>query len=247
MIVKHANPCGVSSRKKLIDAYEKAFETDKTSAFGGVIAFNKEVDENLARKILENQFVEIIISPSFSKESLEIFKSKKDIRIIEYEDYQAINDSKNVQVKSINDGILIQGEDINYEVIIDDIVSKKEPTKEELLDLKFSWIVSKFVKSNAIVFSKNQQTLGIGAGQMSRIDSTFIASEKAKVQGLNLVGAVMASDAFFPFTDNVEKANKLGISSIIQPGGSKNDKEVISKVNELGMSMVFTGKRHFRH
>ena len=247
VIVKHANPCGVSSRNKLIDAYEKAFETDKTSAFGGVIAFNKEVDENLARKILENQFVEIIISPSFSKESLEIFKSKKDIRVIEYKDYKDINESKNVQIKSINDGILIQGEDINYEVIIDDIVSKKEPTKEELLDLKFSWTVSKFVKSNAIVFSKNQQTLGIGAGQMSRIDSTFIASEKAKVQGLNLVGAVMASDAFFPFTDNVEKANKLGISSIIQPGGSKNDKEVISKVNELGMSMVFTGKRHFRH
>ena len=247
VIVKHANPCGVSSRNKLIDAYEKAFETDKTSAFGGVIAFNKEVDGNLARKILENQFVEIIISPSFSKESLEIFKSKKDIRVIEYKDYKDINESKNVQIKSINDGILIQGEDINYEVIIDDIVSKKEPTKEELLDLKFSWIVSKFVKSNAIVFSKNQQTLGIGAGQMSRIDSTFIASEKAKVQGLNLVGAVMASDAFFPFTDNVEKANKLGISSIIQPGGSKNDKEVISKVNELGMSMVFTGKRHFRH
>ena len=247
MIVKHANPCGVSSRNKLIDAYEKAFETDKTSAFGGVIAFNKDVDENLARKILENQFVEIIISPSFSKESLEIFKSKKDIRIIEYKDYKDINESKNVQIKSINDGILIQNEDINYEVIIDDIVSKKEPTKEELLDLKFSWIVSKFVKSNAIVFSKNQQTLGIGAGQMSRIDSTFIASEKAKVQGLNLVGASMASDAFFPFTDNVEKANKLGISSIIQPGGSKNDKEVISKVNELGMSMVFTGKRHFRH
>ena len=247
VIVKHANPCGVSSRNKLIDAYEKAFETDKTSAFGGVIAFNKEVDGNLARKILENQFVEIIISPSFSKESLEIFKSKKDIRVIEYKDYKDINESKNVQIKSINDGILIQGEDINYEVIIDDIVSKKEPTKEELLDLKFSWTVSKFVKSNAIVFSKNQQTLGIGAGQMSRIDSTFIASEKAKVQGLNLVGAVMASDAFFPFTDNVEKANKLGISSIIQPGGSKNDKEVISKVNELGMSMVFTGKRHFRH
>ena len=247
VIVKHANPCGVSSRKKLIDAYEKAFETDKTSAFGGVIAFNKEVDENLARKILENQFVEIVISPSFSKESLEIFKSKKDIRVIEYEDYQAINYSRNVQIKSINDGILIQGEDISYELIIDDIVSKKEPTKEELLDLKFSWTVSKFVKSNAIVFSKNQQTLGIGAGQMSRIDSTFIASEKAKIQGLSLVGAVMASDAFFPFTDNVEKANKLGISSIIQPGGSKNDKEVISKVDELGMSMVFTGKRHFRH
>ena len=247
VIVKHANPCGVSSRNKLIDAYEKAFETDKTSAFGGVIAFNKEVDGNLARKILENQFVEIIISPSFSKESLEIFKSKKDIRVIEYKDYKDINESKNVQIKSINDGILIQGEDINYEVIIDDIVSKKEPTKEELLDLKFSWTVSKFVKSNAIVFSKNQQTLGIGAGQMSRIDSTFIASEKAKVQGLNLVGAVMASDAFFPFTDNVEKAKKLGISSIIQPGGSKNDKDVISKVDELGMSMVFTGKRHFRH
>ena len=247
VIVKHANPCGVSSRKKLIDAYEKAFETDKTSAFGGVIAFNKDVDENLARKIIDNQFVEIIISPSFSKESLEIFKSKKDIRIIQYENFQAINDLKNEQIKSINDGILIQNEDISYEVIIDDVVSKKEPTKEELLDLKFSWIVSKFVKSNAIIFSKNQQTLGIGAGQMSRIDSTFIASEKAKVQGLNLVGAAMASDAFFPFTDNVEKAHELGISSIIQPGGSKNDNEVIAMVDELGMSMVFTGKRHFRH
>ena len=247
VIVKHANPCGVSSRKKLIDAYEKAFETDKTSAFGGVIAFNKDVDENLARKIIDNQFVEIIISPSFSKESLEIFKSKKDIRIIQYENFQNINDLKNEQIKSINDGILIQNEDISYEVIIDDVVSKKEPTKEELLDLKFSWIVSKFVKSNAIVFSKNQQTLGIGAGQMSRIDSTFIASEKAKAQGLNLVGSSMASDAFFPFTDNVEKAHELGISSIIQPGGSKNDNEVIAMVDELGMSMVFTGKRHFRH
>tara|TARA_B100000683_G_scaffold275476_1_gene326383 strand:- start:4216 stop:5766 length:1551 start_codon:yes stop_codon:yes gene_type:complete len=248
VIVKHANPCGVASSDNLLNSYSKAFESDPTSAFGGVIAFNKEVDQNIAEKILNNQFVEMIIAPSFTSESRNILSSKKNIRVIQYSNYDVLLDERNEHIKSICDGILIQhADDVFSDNIIHKIVSKKEPSKSEFIDLKFSWLVSKYVKSNAIVFSKNMQTLGIGAGQMSRIDSTFIAVEKAKSQGFDLSGSVMASDAFFPFSDNVEKAAENGITAIIQPGGSQNDEEVISKVDELNLSMIFTGQRHFRH
>jgi len=249
VIVKHANPCGVSSNITLKEAYINAYETDPVSAFGGVIAFNNIVDDELIKNILERQFVELIIAPEFSKKSLEYAKTKKNIRIIEYNSYKKLENNASSQIKNISDGVLIQEVDSS----MDDnqekykVVSKKIPTKKELSDLYFAWIVAKYVKSNAIVFAKNNKTLGIGAGQMSRIDSTYIASKKAYQQNLELMGAVMASDAFFPFSDNVEKAVELGISAIIQPGGSQNDQEVIDKSDELNVSLVFTGIRHFRH
>ncbi len=249
VIVKHANPCGVSSNENLNDAYKNAYSTDATSAFGGVIAFNKEVNEELIKNILDTQFVELIIAPSFSNKSLEYAKTKKNIRIIQYDNYdKSVNENYN-QVKSISDGVLIQQEDFFKDEKFENfnVVSKKVPTKKEFNDLQFSWIVAKYVKSNAIVFSKDKKTLGIGAGQMSRIDSTFIASKKAEDQNFSLKGSVMASDAFFPFPDNVEKAAELGITAIIQPGGSKNDQDVINKANQLNISLIFTGIRHFRH
>lgn len=250
VIVKHANPCGVASSDiNLETAYLSAYSTDPVSAFGGVIAFNKEVKYDLMKKILDKQFVEIIIAPKFSEEAIVHSKTKKNIRIIEYQEFSnEISENLN-QIKTISDGILIQQQDFAKEDILTNykIVSDKIPTDKELNDLNFAWQVAKYVKSNAIVFCKDEKTLGIGAGQMSRIDSTSIASQKAKQQNLNLNNAVMASDAFFPFSDNVEKASELGISSIIQPGGSQNDNEVIKKANELNISLVFTGFRHFRH
>ena len=249
VIVKHANPCGVCSHSDLIKAYEGAYNTDPTSSFGGVIAFNRDVNEDVIKKILDNQFVELIVAPSFSKKALEYAETKINIRIVEYADFKKQNNENLIQIKSISDGILIQDEDYSPQDIEKNykVVSKKIPTVEELIDLHFSWIVSKYVKSNAIVFSRKKKTLGIGAGQMSRIDSTFIAAKKAAQQNLSLKNAAMASDAFFPFPDNVEKAAELGVTSIIQPGGSQNDELVINKANELNISLVFTGIRHFRH
>jgi len=200
-------------------------------------------------KILDNQFVELIIAPSFSEKSIDYAKMKKNIRIIEYpKDYGAI-DKKSCHIKTISNGFLIQEEDYSKDDFNEKykVVSEKIPTEKELEDLNFAWLVAKYVKSNAIIFAKDCKTLGIGAGQMSRIDSTTIASIKSANQKIDLKNAVMASDAFFPFYDNVEKAAELGISSIIQPGGSQNDNEVIKKANELNLSMVFTGIRHFRH
>ncbi len=247
VIVKHANPCGVASNENINQAYINAYNTDPISAFGGVIAFNRKVDEFLMEEILNKQFVELIIAPSFSKKSIELSKIKENVRVIQYQSFE--NKNCKHQIKGINDGFLIQDEDYsdldhskNYKV-----VSKKIPTKKEFVDLYFSWVVAKYVKSNAIVFAKNKTTFGIGAGQMSRIDSTLIAGIKAEQQNLNLQGAVMASDAFFPFSDNVKKASELGISCIIQPGGSQRDDEVIKTADELGISLVFTGIRHFRH
>jgi phosphoribosylaminoimidazolecarboxamide formyltransferase/IMP cyclohydrolase len=249
VIVKHANPCGVSSDNNLQDAYKNAYLTDSVSAFGGVIAFNSEVNEELMKSILDNQFVELIIAPLFSGDSLEYAKTKKNVRIIEYVDYKKTDFNNAKQIKNISDGILMQDLDHSKEDKIEKykVVSKRLPTQKELDDLGFAWVVAKYVKSNAIVFAKNKKTLGVGAGQMSRIDSTFIASKKAEQENLSLNNAVMASDAFFPFSDNVEKAAELGIKAIIQPGGSKNDQEVIDKANELNLSLVFTGIRHFRH
>ncbi len=249
VIVKHANPCGVSSDKNLKQAYKNAYVTDPVSSFGGVIAFNRKIEKDLLEDILENQFVELIIAPDFSDESIEFIKIKKNIRIIEYLEEYNLNNNNINQIKSINNGILIQNEDFSENDILKkyEIVSDKSPSEEELEDLYFSWLVAKYVKSNAIVFAKDKKTLGIGAGQMSRIDSTLFASIKAESQKLNLKNAVMASDAFFPFPDNVEKAADLGISAIIQPGGSQNDDIVIKRANELNISLVFTGIRHFRH
>ena len=249
VIVKHANPCGVSSENNLQDAYKNAYLTDSVSAFGGVIAFNSEVNEELMKSILDNQFVELIIAPLFSTNSLEYAKTKKNVRIIKYVDYKKTDSNNAKQIKNISDGVLIQDLDYSKEDKIEKykVVSKRLPSQEELDDLGFAWVVAKYVKSNAIVFVKNQKTLGVGAGQMSRIDSTFIASKKAEQENLSLDNAVMASDAFFPFPDNVVKAAELGIKAIIQPGGSKNDQEVIDKANELNLSLVFTGIRHFRH
>ena len=249
VIVKHANPCGVSSDNNLQDAYKNAYLTDSVSAFGGVIAFNSEVNEELMKSILDNQFVELIIAPLFSSDSLEYAKTKKNVRIIEYVDYKKADFNNAKQIKNISDGILMQDLDHSKEDKIEKykVMSERLPTQEELDDLGFAWVVAKYVKSNAIVFVKNKKTLGVGAGQMSRIDSTFIASKKAEQENLSLDNAVMASDAFFPFPDNVVKAAELGIKAIIQPGGSKNDQEVIDKANELNLSLVFTGIRHFRH
>lgn len=249
VIVKHANPCGVSSNQDLQIAYKNSYSTDPVSAFGGVIAFNRVVEEDLLKDILGNQFVELIIAPKFTEQSIEYAKSKKNIRIIEYSDNYSSENKNFNQLKTISDGFLIQQEDYSKDDFIKNyqVVSDKVPTDKQFDDLYFAWIVAKFVKSNAIVFVKDRKTLGIGAGQMSRIDSTFIASTKAINQKIVLKDAVMASDAFFPFFDNVEKAAELGISSIIQPGGSQNDIQVIKKANELDISLVFTGIRHFRH
>ena len=249
VIVKHANPCGVSSNNNVKQAYIDAYATDPVSSFGGVIAFNKTVDEDLLSTILDNQFVELIIAPDFTEKSLEFAKTKKNIRILEYSQKSSLNNKNIHQIKTISNGILIQNNDFSEHDVLKNykVVTDKAPTDEEMHDLSFSWIVAKYVKSNAIVFARKTKTLGIGAGQMSRIDSTNIASIKARDQKLDLKNSVMASDAFFPFPDNVEKAADLGISAIIQPGGSQNDSEVIKRANELNISLIFTGIRHFRH
>lgn len=245
VIVKHANPCGVAIGTSLIDAYEKAYSGDPTSAFGGIIALNQEVDAKVIRHIFSKQFVEVLIAPYFTPEALEAAKEKPLCRLLQYHPSPNGESSLSMEIRSVNGGILIQSRDIQAPSF--EVVTQKAPTEEQIRDLAFSWNVVKFVKSNAIVFARAGQTLGIGAGQMSRIFSTEIAELKAKSQHFSLENAVMASDAFFPFKDNVEKAHQFGIKAIIQPGGSKNDKEVIACADELGMAMVFTGIRHFRH
>tara|TARA_Y100000768_G_scaffold99754_1_gene72824 strand:- start:2039 stop:3607 length:1569 start_codon:yes stop_codon:yes gene_type:complete len=246
VIVKHANPCGIALGKHILEAYEKAFASDETSAFGGIIAFNEPLDLSTANKILENQFVEVIIAPRISKEVQNAFSVKENIRLLET---QALG-SPNQEPKflSVNGGLLIQDNDIGH-ISKEDIkiVSDREPSKEEIENCLFAWKVCKFVKSNAIVYTKNFQTIGIGAGQMSRIDSAQIAASKALERGFETKGCCMASDAFFPFRDGIDAAANIGITSVIQPGGSMRDQEVIDAANEAGMAMLFTGMRHFRH
>ncbi len=246
VIVKHANPCGVASAKHSIDAYNKAFETDPTSAFGGVIAINTTIDKQLAETIIKKQFLEIIIATDYSKDALNAFKEKPNVRVL-------IADLSSNQtfpgiLKTISGGLLWQDSD-NKKITEKDlkVVSKRKPDQEEINDLLFAWKVAKFVKSNAIVFAKNNQTIGIGAGQMSRVISTEIAALKAKQEGLESSQSAMASDAFFPFRDGIDQAAKVGITSIIQPGGSMRDGEVIDAADEHDIAMVFTGIRHFRH
>ena len=246
VIVKHANPCGVAEANSISEAYDLAFKTDPTSAFGGIIAFNQTVDSDTAKVINERQFVEVIIAPDYEKEAIEEFSKKKNIRVLKV-DLKQDNPYPGT-IKKVSGGILIQDDDlkkINSEEL--KCVSKRNPTDHEIEDLIFAWKVAKFVKSNAIVYVKNKQTIGIGAGQMSRVISAEIANLKAREEGLEVKNAVMASDAFFPFRDGIDKAASSGIAAIIQPGGSIRDDEVIAAADEHDIAMLFTGVRHFRH
>ena len=246
VIVKHANPCGVAEANSISEAYDLAFKTDPTSAFGGIIAFNQTVDSDTAKVINERQFVEVIIAPDYEKEAIEEFSKKKNIRVLKV-DLKQDNPYPGT-IKKVSGGILIQDDDlkkINSEEL--KCVSKRNPTDHEIEDLIFAWKVAKFVKSNAIVYVKNKQTIGIGAGQMSRVISAEIANLKAHEEGLEVKNAVMASDAFFPFRDGIDKAASSGIAAIIQPGGSIRDDEVIAAADEHDIAMLFTGVRHFRH
>lgn len=243
-IIKHTNPCGAALGKDVYDAYEKALSCDPVSAFGGIVAFNKEVDSKTAEKLNEI-FLEIIVAVSFSNEALEILKSKKNRRLITIKEFPSRDE---LQIKSVPGGVLVQEKD-NSKLSEENLklVTNKKYTEQELEDLKFAWIVCKHTKSNAIVLVKDKKAIGIGAGQMSRIDSAKIASEKAKQFNHDLVGAVAASDAFFPFADGVTQIADQGITSIIQPGGSVRDEEIIEVANQKNISMIFTGIRNFKH
>lgn len=246
VIVKHANPCGVALGKDLLEAYDRAYQTDPTSAFGGIIAFNRELDEATARAIIDRQFVEVIIAPSISAEAKAAVADKKNVRLLECGQWNSR--TQGLDIKRVNGGILVQDRDQGMVDLADlKVVSKRQPTEAELKDLLFCWKVAKFVKSNAIVYAKGGQTIGVGAGQMSRVYSARIAGIKAADEGLQVEGSVMASDAFFPFRDGIDAAAAAGISCVIQPGGSMRDEEVIQAADEHGMAMVFTGMRHFRH
>jgi len=245
VIVKHANPCGAAVGSNSADAYRKAYKTDPTSAFGGIIAFNGEVSGELAREILGQQFVEVMVAPAYSAAALEAFKAKPNVRVLECG--LKPNNSAH-HYKQIDGGMLIQDQD-RGKVTSDElkVVTERKPDAQEMIDALLAWTIAKFVKSNAIVYVKNGQTVGVGAGQMSRVISAQIAGEKAAAAGLETKGAVMASDAFFPFRDGIDFAAQFGITTVIQPGGSMRDEEVITAANEHGMSMLFTGMRHFRH
>jgi phosphoribosylaminoimidazolecarboxamide formyltransferase/IMP cyclohydrolase len=247
VIVKHANPCGVAQAESIFDAYELAFKTDPESAFGGIIAFNRELDEATAKAIVERQFVEVIIAPKVSEAAAQAVSSKENVRLLECGEWQhAFVEA--YDFKRVNGGLLVQDRD-NGMITQQDlkIVSKRAPTEEEIRDLLFAWKVAKMVKSNAIVYALNNQTIGIGAGQMSRVNSARIAAIKAEHAGFSVPGSVMASDAFFPFRDGIDNAAAVGIKAVIQPGGSMRDEETIAAADEHGMAMVFTGMRHFRH
>jgi phosphoribosylaminoimidazolecarboxamide formyltransferase/IMP cyclohydrolase len=244
VIVKHANPCGVAINGTLLGAYDRAYSTDPESAFGGIIAFNRELDGETAKAIVDRQFVEVIIAPKVSAEAVEAVAEKKNVRLLECGSWNM--PMARLDFKRVNGGLLVQDADL---ALHDELktVTERKPSGDEMDDLLFSWRVAKFVKSNAIVYGKNNMTIGVGAGQMSRINSARIAGIKAEHAGLEVKGSVMASDAFFPFRDGIDAANEAGIVAVIQPGGSMRDEEVIEAANEHGMAMVFTGMRHFRH
>ncbi|WP_163831766.1 bifunctional phosphoribosylaminoimidazolecarboxamide formyltransferase/IMP cyclohydrolase [Spartinivicinus ruber] len=247
VIVKHANPCGVAVSSDILQAYNLAYQTDPTSAFGGIIAFNRPLDSLTAQAIIERQFVEVIIAPAIDEPALAVLNQKQNVRVLVCGDLPTVP-SPQLDYKRVNGGLLVQDSDI-HQVRMEDlkVVTDRAPTEEELADLKFAWNVAKFVKSNAIVYAKNGQTIGVGAGQMSRVYSAKIAGIKAKDENLTVAGSVMASDAFFPFRDGIDAAAAAGITAVIQPGGSMRDEEVIQAANEAGMAMVFTSVRHFRH
>ncbi len=280
VIVKHANPCGVAQADNLLAAYDKAYATDPTSAFGGIIAFNRELDEQTAAEIIKRQFVEVIIAPSVSLTAQTVLTEKQNVRVLECGLWNSNRRACSRQARGIHTipgdnpasldfkrvagGLLVQDKDIG-EISASDhfdrpvlnvaeglragikIVSKRAPTEQEMADLLFAWKVAKFVKSNAIVYCKNGQTIGVGAGQMSRVYSARIAGIKAADAGLDVPGSAMASDAFFPFRDGIDSAAEAGITAVIQPGGSMRDNEVIAAADENNIAMVFTGMRHFRH
>jgi len=245
VIVKHANPCGVAVAPSLLEAYEKAFSTDPESAFGGIIAFNQELDARTAGLIVEQQFVEVIIAPSVNEEAKQAIATKQNIRLLTCGEWN--QDSHNLlEYKRVTGGLLLQDNDLALTNKME-IVTKAQPSEQQMMDLEFAWKVAKFVKSNAIIYANNNMTIGVGAGQMSRVNSARIAGIKAEHAGFEVTGAVMASDAFFPFADGIENAAAAGIKAVIQPGGSMRDDEVIAAADKANMAMVFTGMRHFRH
>ncbi len=245
VIVKHANPCGVAIADTPLNAYKLAYATDTTSAFGGIIAFNRELDAETATQITANQFVEVIIAPSATEAALRVTAAKQNVRVLTVPLSNAHNQ---YDMKRVGGGLLVQTPDaLNVQTSQIKVVTKAQPSAEQLQDLLFAWRVAKYVKSNAIVFCKGGQTLGVGAGQMSRVDSTKIASIKAQHAGLSLAGSVVSSDAFFPFRDGIDVLAQAGAKAVIQPGGSMRDDEVIAAADEHGLAMVFTGFRHFRH
>ena len=247
VIVKHANPCGVSVAASISDAYDGAYRTDPTSAFGGIIAFNRPLDAVTAKAIIDRQFVEVIAAPSIEDDALAIIATKAAVRVLALGDL-AQRAGSDLEIRSVTGGLLVQTRDLAMVAPGDlKIVTKRKPTDAELADLQFAWRVCKFVKSNAIVYARGRTTLGVGAGQMSRVYSSRVAAMKAADEKLEVAGAVMASDAFFPFRDGLDVAAELGIKAVIQPGGSKRDDEVIAAADAHGMAMVFTGMRHFRH
>ncbi|GAB6047272.1 bifunctional phosphoribosylaminoimidazolecarboxamide formyltransferase/IMP cyclohydrolase [Methyloparacoccus murrellii] len=247
VIVKHANPCGVALGATLTAAYERAYATDATSAFGGIIAFNAELDAETARAIVERQFVEVILAPRIAAAALPVLAGKPNIRVLETGHWDT-DAAEGWDYKRVTGGLLVQARD-NGHILRTDlrVVTRRAPSEREITDLLFAWRVAKFVKSNAIVYASDGQTVGVGAGQMSRVYSVRIAAIKAADAGLPVAGSVMASDAFFPFRDNVDSAAAEGVAAIIQPGGSVRDEEVIAAADAHGMAMVFTGMRHFRH
>ncbi|GAB4301481.1 MAG: bifunctional phosphoribosylaminoimidazolecarboxamide formyltransferase/IMP cyclohydrolase [Desulfuromonadia bacterium] len=245
VIVKHANPCGVALGSTIRDAYDRAYATDPESAFGGIIAFNCELDPETARAICDRQFVEVIIAPEVSPAAAEVVAQKKNVRLLACGPLGE-RPADRLDFKRVNGGMLVQQTDLDLYAELR-VVTDRQPTDQEMVDLLFAWRVAKFVKSNAIVYAKGGMTVGVGAGQMSRVNSARIAAIKAEHAGLEVRGAVMASDAFFPFRDGIDNAASAGITAVIQPGGSVRDAEVIQAANEHGMAMVFTGMRHFRH
>jgi phosphoribosylaminoimidazolecarboxamide formyltransferase/IMP cyclohydrolase len=228
------------------EAYDRAFATDPTSAFGGIVAFNREVDAETLDRVLENQFVEVVIAPSIGRAAIEIAQKKKNVRLLECGDLETASDP--TSIKKVGGGLLVQSSDL---LCLDTdalkVAGRIKPTEQQMEDLLFAWKVAWFVKSNAIVYAKDKQTIGVGAGQMSRVVSAKIAGLKAREEGLEIEGSVMASDAFFPFRDGIDAAAEDGIKAVIQPGGSMRDEEVVAAADEHGIAMVFTGVRHFRH
>jgi len=246
VIVKHANPCGVAVAGTILEAYDKAFKTDPTSAFGGIIAFNQPLDASTAKAIIDRQFVEVIVAPSIDDDAAAALTEKKNVRVLRTGDWEP--SAGDFDFKKVSGGLLVQGSDHGTISASDlKVVTEKAPTPEQIDDMLFAWTVVKYVKSNAIIFCKDNMTIGVGAGQMSRVYSTKIAAIKAADEGLEVQGSVMASDAFFPFRDGIDAAAETGIAAIIQPGGSMRDDEVIQAANEHGLAMVFTSMRHFRH
>jgi phosphoribosylaminoimidazolecarboxamide formyltransferase/IMP cyclohydrolase len=245
VIVKHANPCGVALGNSLLDAYNRAYSTDPESAFGGIIALNQELDAETAEAIVERQFVEVIIAPKVSDVAIKVVNAKKNVRLLECGEWN-IEVRQRLDFKRVNGGLLVQDADLQLTQELK-VVTRRAPTEQEMEDLLFTWKVAKFVKSNAIVYGKDRMTIGVGAGQMSRVNSARIAGIKAEHAGLEVKDSVMASDAFFPFRDGLDQAAENGITAVIQPGGSMRDEEVIAAADEHNIAMVFTGMRHFRH